>query len=93
GAYDPLKGFAYTGGDLSILTPLLTGEAGSVNRITAGGTLDIGASAGARGKVEGLGGELSLQGDSIRLASAVVLPSGKVTLDARGDVVLTDDAL
>ncbi|MFS9605291.1 hypothetical protein, partial [Klebsiella pneumoniae] len=34
GAYDPLKGFVYSGGNLNIVTPLMTGEAGSVNRIT-----------------------------------------------------------
>ncbi|TFY88755.1 filamentous hemagglutinin N-terminal domain-containing protein [Pseudomonas kairouanensis] len=92
GAYDAIKGFAYSGGNLNILTPLLTGAAGSVNNITAGGAIDVSASAGPVGKVDGLGGELSLQGDSLRLASAVVLPSGKVTLGARGDLVLTDAA-
>ena len=92
GAYDALKGYAYSGGNLSILTPLMTGEAGSVNRITAGRAIDVAASAGPAGKADGLGAELSLQGDSIRLASAVVLPSGKLTLGARGDVVLTDAA-
>lgn len=92
GAFDAIKGFAYSGGNLNILTPLMTGEAGSVNRITAGGAIDVSASAGAVGKVDGIGGELSLQGDSLRLATAVVLPSGKVTLGARGDVVLTDAA-
>ena len=93
GAYDPVKGFAYSGGNLNILTPLMTGEAGSVNRITAGGAIDVAASAGPRGTADGQGAELSLQGDSIRLASAVVLPSGKVSLSARGDVLLTDTAL
>lgn len=92
GAFDAIKGFAYSGGNLNILTPLMTGEAGSVNRITAGGAIDVSASQGTVGKVDGIGGELSLQGDSLRLASAVVLPSGKVTLGARGDVVLTDVA-
>lgn len=38
GAYEAGKGFAYSGGNLNISTPLLTGEAGSVNRITAGAT-------------------------------------------------------
>lgn len=84
GAFDPVTGFAYSGGNLNILTPLMTGEAGSVNRISAGGAIDIGASAGPRGEANGQGAELSLQGDSLRLASAVVLPSGKVTLGARG---------
>lgn len=93
GAYDSVKGFEYSGGNLTILTPLMTGEAGSVNRITAGGAIDVASSAGPRGTVDGQGAELSLQGDSLRLASAVVLPSGKVSLGARGDVVLTDTAL
>ncbi|WKC47883.1 filamentous haemagglutinin family protein [Pseudomonas veronii] len=93
GAYDPVNGFQYSGGNLTIRTPLMTGEAGSVNTIKAGGAIDIGASAGPRGTANGQGAELSLQGDSIRVAAAVVLPSGKVSLSARGDVVLTDDAL
>jgi hypothetical protein len=44
GAYDPVTGFAYSGGNLNIVTPLMTGEGGSVNKITAGGAIDIGAS-------------------------------------------------
>ena len=71
----------------------MTGEAGSVNRMTAGGAIDVAASAGPRGTADGQGAELSLNGDSIRVASAVVLPSGKVSLSARGDVRLTDAAL
>ncbi|WP_300719459.1 filamentous haemagglutinin family protein, partial [Pseudomonas sp.] len=93
GAYDPVTGFAYSGGNLNIVTPLMTGEGGSVNRMTAGGTIDISAGAGPRGTVKGFGGELSFKGESIRLASSVVLPSGKVTLDATGDVELTDESL
>ncbi len=93
GGYDPVKGFQYSGGNLTILTPLMTGEGGSLNRITAGGAIDVAASAGPRGTADGYGAELSLQGESIRLAGAVVLPSGKVSLGARGDVVLTDAAL
>ncbi|SDT12915.1 filamentous hemagglutinin family N-terminal domain-containing protein [Pseudomonas asplenii] len=93
GAYEAGKGFQYSGGNLNILTPLMTGEAGSVNRITAGGAIDVSSSGAAVGDVSGQGAELALQGSSIRLASAVVLPSGKVSLGATGDVVLTDDAL
>jgi hypothetical protein len=93
GAYDPVTGFAYSGGNLNIVTPLMTGEGGSLNRITAGGAIDISSSGGPRGAVNGYGGELSFKGDTLRLASAVVLPSGKVTLDATGDVVLTDESL
>nr|WP_242487538.1 hypothetical protein [Pseudomonas sp. TH05] len=93
GAYETGKGFQYSGGNLNILTPLLTGAAGSVNRITAGGAIDVAATGVTPGTADGQGAELALQGDSIRLASAVVLPSGKVTLGARGDVLLTDAAL
>ncbi len=93
GAYEAGKGFQYSGGNLNILTPLMTGEAGSVNRITAGGAIDVSSSGAVVGEVKGQGAELALQGSSIRLASAVVLPSGKVSLGATGDVVLTDDAL
>ncbi|WP_416773231.1 filamentous hemagglutinin family protein [Pseudomonas sp. RHF3.3-3] len=92
GAYEAGKGFQYSGGNLNVLTPLMTGEAGSVNRITAGGTIDVSSLGAAVGEVNGQGAELALQGSSIRLASAVVLPSGKVTLGATGDVLLTDDA-
>ncbi|WP_434657989.1 filamentous hemagglutinin family protein [Pseudomonas sp. R3-56] len=93
GAYDPKTGFAYSGGNLNILTPLLTGEAGSINRISAGGAINV-AGAGAKpGAVSGLGGELSLKGASVNLASAVVLPSGKLTLSATRDLTLADEAL
>ncbi|WP_198087377.1 hypothetical protein [Variovorax sp. E3] len=47
GVYEAGKGFAYSGGNLNIVSPLLTGEAGSVNRITAGGALYVTAPAGA----------------------------------------------
>ncbi|BBP59049.1 hypothetical protein PHLH4_26390 [Pseudomonas sp. St316] len=93
GAYDAKTGYAYSGGNLNILTPLLTGEAGSVNRITAGGAVNVTGTTAKPGSVSGLGGELSLKGASLNLASAVVLPSGKLTLSATDDLTLTDEAL
>lgn len=93
GAYDAKTGYAYSGGDLNILTPLLTGEAGSVNRITAGGAINVTGTTAKPGAVSGLGGELSLKGASLNLASAVVLPSGKLTLSATDDLTLADQAL
>ena len=93
GAYDAKTGYAYNGGNLNILTPLLTGEAGSVNRITAGGALNVTGASAKPGTVSGLGGELSLKGASLNLASAVVLPSGKLTLSATDDLTLADEAL
>ncbi|WP_434700588.1 filamentous haemagglutinin family protein [Pseudomonas sp. D1-1] len=93
GAYDAKTGYAYSGGNLNILTPLLTGEAGSVNRITAGGAVNVTGATAKPGTVSGLGGELSLKGASLNLASAVVLPSGKLTLSATDDLTLADEAL
>ncbi|SCW90991.1 filamentous hemagglutinin family protein [Pseudomonas sp. NFACC05-1] len=92
GAYDAKTGYVYSGGNLNILTPLLTGEAGSVNRITAGGVVNVTGTTAKPGAVSGLGGELSLKGASLNLASAVVLPSGKLTLSATDDLTLTDAA-
>ncbi|SEO50145.1 filamentous hemagglutinin family protein [Pseudomonas sp. NFACC39-1] len=93
GAYDAKTGYAYSGGNLNILTPLLTGEAGSVNRITAGGAVNVTGATAKPGTVSGLGGELSIKGASLNLASAVVLPSGKLTLSATDDLTLADEAL
>ncbi|WP_053150597.1 filamentous hemagglutinin family protein [Pseudomonas sp. Pf153] len=92
GAYDAKTGFSYSGGNLNILTPLLTGEAGSINRITAGGAINVAGTSAKPGTVSGLGGELSLKGASLNLASAVVLPSGKLTLGATDDLTLADGA-
>ncbi|WP_053179407.1 filamentous hemagglutinin family protein [Pseudomonas kilonensis] len=93
GAYDAQTGYAYSGGNLNILTPLLTGEAGSVNRITAGGAVNVTGTTAKPGAVSGLGGELSIKGASLNLASAVMLPSGKLTLSATDDLTLADEAL
>lgn len=93
GAYDAKTGYAYSGGNLNILTPLLTGEAGSINRITAGGALNVAGTTAKPGTVSGLGGELSLKGASLNLASAVVLPSGKLTLSATDELTLADGSL
>ncbi|WP_413790740.1 MULTISPECIES: filamentous haemagglutinin family protein [unclassified Pseudomonas] len=93
GAYDAKTGYAYSGGNLNILTPLLTGETGSVNRITAGGAVNVTGTNAKPGTVSGLGGELSLKGQRLNLASAVVLPSGKLTLSATDDLTLADEAL
>lgn len=95
GAYVAGKGYSYTGGNLNLVTPLLTGGAGSVVSITAGGTLNVTAPQGAdlaKSNSDALGATLNLKGETINLASAVVLPSGKLSLSATGDITLTDGA-
>ncbi|QHI97405.1 filamentous hemagglutinin N-terminal domain-containing protein [Xylophilus rhododendri] len=93
------KAYDYSGGQLAIATPLLTGAAGSVNRIVAGGALTVSAPAGAAAAAASnaallgaLGAELSLEGASLLLDSAVLLPSGKLSLSAGGDLNLSGRA-
>ncbi|TFF02633.1 filamentous hemagglutinin N-terminal domain-containing protein [Pseudomonas sp. BCA14] len=93
GAYEAGKGFAYSGGNLAITTPLLTGEAGSVNRISAGGTVTVTAPASGAASVDAaaidaLGAELMLSGRNVGVDTSVVLPSGKLTLSADEELTL-----
>ncbi|OYU87674.1 MAG: filamentous hemagglutinin [Bradyrhizobiaceae bacterium PARB1] len=90
--YNP-KTYAGTGGILNLTTPLLSGAAGSTLSITAGGALNVLAPAGAdlgTSNSDALGATLNLKGDTITIASAVVLPSGRLSLTAKNDIVLAD---
>lgn len=96
---DKLNGYTYSGGNLTLNTPLLTGQAGSVNRITAGGDIQVSTPTGSSSAAisnqtlaDALGAEIALDGRSLTLDSAVLLPSGKITLSAEGDVVLDSRA-
>jgi filamentous hemagglutinin family protein len=89
GAYVPTTGYQHTGGNLTFTTPLFTGEAGSVNTITAGGdVLVAGAGSAAMPKIDALGAQLKLTGTNVKVDTRVVLPSGKLVLTAAGDLVL-----
>ncbi|MGS1079077.1 filamentous haemagglutinin family protein [Pseudoxanthomonas beigongshangi] len=99
GEWDPAgKAFTYHGGDLNINTPLLTGAAGSVNRITAGGDIHVTGSGTTAipetAASDALGAEIALDSRGGRLAfdGLAWLPSGKLTLSARDDVLLGDAA-
>ncbi|UTM01074.1 filamentous hemagglutinin family protein [Alcaligenes sp. NLF5-7] len=95
-AYVPGEGVSYQGGNLNITTPLITGEAGSVNNITAGGAITVAAPAtGAANPaaLSALGAEFSLTaGQGLSLDATVALPSGKLTLAGTGDLTLGDNA-
>ncbi|MDB5716306.1 MAG: Filamentous hemagglutinin family outer membrane protein associated with VreARI signaling system, partial [Sphingomonadales bacterium] len=97
GAYQPGTGYQYSGGNLNIEAPLITGEAGSVNTITAGGSVRLTAPAGANGTASAataaLGGELNISGQDILVDTVFALPSGKLTLSAEHDLTLTDRAV
>ncbi|NWB83889.1 filamentous haemagglutinin family protein [Pseudomonas gingeri] len=92
GAYQAGSGFAYSGGNLNISTPLLTGEAGSVNTITVGGALNVTALSGTQTRTGGQGAKLSLNANSLALDTAVVLSSGQLNLTATQDLTLGDGA-
>jgi filamentous hemagglutinin family protein len=91
GSYDAVTGYQYSGGNLSITAPVLTGVSGSDNAITAGGTIAVLAPAGGTtGTSTSLGAQLSLSAQNIRIDGAIALSSGKLTLNATGDILLDD---
>ncbi|MFT4173101.1 MAG: filamentous hemagglutinin family protein [Rhodocyclaceae bacterium] len=93
-------GLHYTGGNLSLTAPVVTGAGGSVNRITAGGALQLVAPPSGAAQAADItlakgietGAELSLNGASVRIDTTVALPSGKLTATATGDIALGDAA-
>ncbi len=90
GAYVDGVGFTYSGGNLNINTPLLTTGKGSILAITAGGAVAVHGTGVVSDPTAQYGGTLTLNGDSILVDGTVVLPSGKLTLNATNDVILTD---
>ncbi|WP_398491325.1 filamentous haemagglutinin family protein [Variovorax sp.] len=85
-----------SGGDLTIVTPLLTGEAAANMKYVAGGTLRVsapqGATAADTAAVQALGATLTLDAKSVQLDTAVALPSGKLVVRADGDIALGEHA-
>ncbi|MHC8339674.1 filamentous haemagglutinin family protein [Pseudomonas sp. HLT2-19-2] len=94
GAYDPIEGYAYSGGNLNLRTPLLTGEAASVNLLTAGNglTLTSGNGAAVPAVADALGAELTLEARTVSLDSRIALASGKLVIKAEDDLTLARGA-
>jgi hypothetical protein len=80
------------GGALNLNTPLLTTASQAQIGFTSGGGIDaapltgIGNASGLQ--AGGAGGEIDLTGAAISLANAVILPSGKLNLQAAGNTTL-----
>ncbi|KPU99884.1 hypothetical protein APR52_02575 [Variovorax paradoxus] len=94
------KDFDRSGGELLISTALMTGKAGSVNAIRAGGRIAVTAPEGAvlpavdAVAPEALGAELRLDaGGPLSFDTAVRLPSGKLSLVAQGDLLLGERSM
>lgn len=77
-------------GNLTVTTPLLTGATAANQSVTSVGALTLSASAGGAATVTpGLGATLALSGSSITSNTAVILPSGTLSLRATtGDLAI-----
>ena len=79
------------GGNLTLSTPLLTGAQKSVMAYTTGGQLSVTSPAGLAPSTATstvAGAEIDLTGDSVAIASTILLPSGKLVVNATHDIAL-----
>ncbi|OYU88246.1 MAG: filamentous hemagglutinin [Bradyrhizobiaceae bacterium PARB1] len=83
-----------TGGNLNLVTPLLTGEGGSTVTYRAGGRITVKApdNVVAPAVAGHYGAVINLAADSIDIATNIALPSGRLTLTATNDILLRDSA-
>ena len=86
--YNAQDGWRYRGGDLLIRTLLLTGEAGSVMTVKAGGALFVAGTGAAAAARDALGATINLAGRSVSLDTTVALPSGKLSIKADDNIAL-----
>lgn len=85
------RGSLDAAGDLTLITPLLTGAGASSYRIQSDGILRLVKPEASKPLPfpGGLGADLTLQGSEVRIDGDITLPSGSLTLRATtGDVVL-----
>jgi filamentous hemagglutinin family protein len=85
-----LYGSPGTGGVLNLTTPLLTGADEAQIGFTAGGAINLAPPAGAKAATAlpapAAGAEIDLTAEAVNLNSAVILPSGKLAINATGDI-------
>ncbi|WP_074130058.1 filamentous haemagglutinin family protein [Bradyrhizobium sp. NAS96.2] len=80
-----------TGGNLTLTTPLLTGAQKSIMAYAAGGALNVVTPAGLAASTASstvAGAEIDLTGGSVGIGSTILLPSGKLVVNATDDIVL-----
>ncbi|UGV28505.1 filamentous hemagglutinin N-terminal domain-containing protein [Rhodopseudomonas boonkerdii] len=80
-----------TGGNLNLITPLLTGQQKSIMAYTAGAALNVVAPAGvapSAATTSIAGAEIALAADSVTIGTTVLLPSGKLAVTAAHDIAL-----
>ncbi len=85
-------GQAGSGGNLSLLAPLITSDAAAVLKLTAGGSLVLATPAGtapaSTAGIATLGGEFDLTAGSIAIDTAIALPAGQFTATAQHNIDL-----
>ncbi|WP_229682950.1 filamentous haemagglutinin family protein [Alloalcanivorax dieselolei] len=86
----------FSGGNLTLSAPVLTGQAGSEMAYRTGGNLLVSRpdNAAAVDPVNlDLGAQLSLEGSSVRVEGSIIAPSGKVAIESTEDLLLADGSL
>ena len=91
GAYVADAGYQKSGGSLTINAPLVTGVAASSMAMTAGDDIILTGTPSGAGS-DALGAEIKLSGRNVTVDTAVALPTGKLTINATGDITLTNAA-
>jgi filamentous hemagglutinin family protein len=93
----PTYGQPGKNGILNLNTPLLTADDGAIIGFTAGGNINLSPYPGAANATslpsESAGGEIDLTGENIAFGSSVILPSGKLDVQASGNIGLAAGSL
>ena len=92
----PDYGQAGLGGTLNLNTPLLTAADAATIGYTAGGAISVGPASGvgaASLASEAAGGEVDLTAPNIAITGSVILPSGKLDLQAADNITLGSGSL
>jgi filamentous hemagglutinin family protein len=91
-AAQPNYGQPGTGGNLSLVAPLITTQPAAVLSLEARGALSFATPAGvapaATAPVANLGGEITLAANSVAIATAVALPGGQFNATAQNNIDL-----
>ena len=84
------------GGNVSVVAPQLTAASGSETTLAASGSLQIAQSGTAVSPAtlaSSLGGSLTLMAGNIQDGGTIVVPGGRISLLAAGDITLTPTAM
>lgn len=86
----------FSGGNLTLSAPVLTGQAGSEMAYRTGGNLLVSRPGDATAVDPAdldLGAQLTLEGNSVRVEGSIIAPSGKVAIESTDDLLLADGSL